>query len=408
MVRTVIHCESCGVPNPDESIAYCIECDMYVCTQCWNRGSRRCTACTGSQRRRAESAARRADRRLREVLREAELLAMAAPVATDAFESRVLAIKARFAAEAGAAALGRLRASSSSRERLRARFSVDVEKADLAIGRLREAGLQRKVAQTPASTPVRRDDRWMWAAATVVSAGLLAAVTVTALTGDLGRDAPREEVLGGAAPLPTDRTSPAPSVAPTIHPPQGGGAATDIAIQFDDVRMSSGLGPGWFVEPANPGVGVAALPNAVNRSARLEAGASPTRACRTLAEGLTVTAVLYDILVDARLPTAELTLTGDAGDMTVAMSSAGGHISLSADAGVDLPSIEAGSWYRVSVDLEMAELQIRERGSSGSGRVTDVPAPVAPAPYERVCLRIEGEPGAAAYFDNITVSTEEG
>jgi len=316
----------------------------------------------------------------------------------------------RCAADAGAAAFSGMRASTSRRLRLRRRFDSDVERATAAVGNLREWITQASAGEPAASNVSGRTQRRMWAAA-LGSAGLAAAVAVAVMAGGIARggaEPPAEGILGAAFPQPTPPRSPAPAASgpdATVVPSQAERASV-TAIQFDDVRMSSGLGAGWSVEPIDAVVGIAAVPNAVDRSARLGAGDSPTRACRPLAETIAAAEASYDILVESGITTAEVTLAGDPGGLTITLSGEGGQVSSGADPVASLPAIEADTWYRVTVDIERAHVRIVNRQSSASARDAEFSASLTSTRFETICIATAGDSGAASYFDNITVQSE--
>ena len=400
----VFHCESCGTDCAEADISYCVECDRYVCPQCWAASRRRCKSCPNPVGRGVnERAARRADRRLREAIRAAELMRAPNHAEFDEFALSSLSIKVRSAAYAGEVALGKLRTESAGRLRLRRRFASHVETASAAAADLAKAmavGSYTGAAAPPAA--IRRNRPPV---AAFLGSGMAAVVTVVAVAGWVAGGLPeRGAVLDAAQPAPTDAQPPESSTAsgPANSTPASP-AVSSTADNFDDVRMASGLGPGWSVEPRAGAIGVAAVPNAVDRSARVEAAQSPARACRALAGTVEEPVVSYDVLVEPGISTAQLILTGLAGDLTIAIGSAGGQIFSSAGPAGDLPIIAADVWYRVRLDLQRADIRIVERESGGSKETTELSTSLPDTRYDRVCISTAGDAGSASYFDNLTI-----
>ena len=108
-------------------------------------------------------------------------------------------------------------------------------------------------------------------------------------------------------------------------------------------------------------------------------------------------------MIDEGITTAQLTLVGVEDDLTIALSGEGGQVSSGAGPLADLQAIDAGSWYRVSLDTEGSNVRIGSPESGAIGQLTAFSVPVPAATYEQVCISTEGDAGAAAYFNNITV-----
>ena len=167
--------------------------------------------------------------------------------------------------------------------------------------------------------------------------------------------------------------------------------------------MASGLGSGWVVEPRDAEVAVAAIPNSVDRSARLEGAQPPVRACLPLVQPVPGALLTFDVLVEEGNTTAQLTLAGVEDDLTIALSGEGGRVSSGAGLLAHLQAIDAGSWYRVSLDTEASNVRIGSPESGAIGQLTAFSVLVPTATYEQICISTEGDAGAAAYFNNITV-----
>lgn len=117
-----MHCEACGatVAADAADAEYCLVCDLMVCANCWSVPEDLCATCAvdGAMQgrdppviRTGVETSRRADRRLREAMRDA-LVLPEARVPVDGHDARVehasLAIKATVAERVGTRALGRL------------------------------------------------------------------------------------------------------------------------------------------------------------------------------------------------------------------------------------------------------------------------------------------------------------
>jgi hypothetical protein len=332
---------------------------------------------------------------------------LAAPQAElDPFDVSALAVKVGSSADAGTAALNRLRGKNPGRMALRRRFAANVRVAYAAVAELGDALARDSFTSTTEHSPETHPTvPRIWVPA--LGWGL-AAVVVLAVAGQIaGDDTEREGVLGAAAPEPPATASPAASaIAAPAASASAPAVASPIAIGFDDVRMASGLGADWSVQPSDAVVGVAALPNAVDRSAELEAASIPPRACRSLPQAAAQLAVSYDFLMEDGITAAQLTLEGAERQLTIALGADGGEVSSNGSGLATLEAIEAETWYRASVDTSQAEIRVAERESGGTDRTTEFPPPPPSAAYEHVCISTEGDSGAAAYFDNITIQSK--
>ena len=138
-----IYCEACGTTlTADLARArYCLHCDLMVCPGCWKAAASRCRACAaasgpnGVTRGASIRTARRADRRLREVRREAATLADDRPGgAVVRVEPARLAVKTAFAERVGMSALRRVTGARAARaRRLGDRIRRHAVQADGAI-----------------------------------------------------------------------------------------------------------------------------------------------------------------------------------------------------------------------------------------------------------------------------------
>lgn len=120
-----IHCEACGtkVTLDADHVRYCLDCDLYVCDGCWSAARSRCRSCVAASggRRGANASfrtARRADRRLREALRQCAALTAAhragqLQVADARVEHACLNLKVATAEQLGLGGLARLRGAKS-------------------------------------------------------------------------------------------------------------------------------------------------------------------------------------------------------------------------------------------------------------------------------------------------------
>lgn len=141
-VGMMLHCEVCGTAVGDLDVAeYCLDCGRYVCAACWRPAQRQCIECLNDQRgptgrKSSMLRARRADRRLREVIREAitsTAVTDASEVDDTGFQRATLRLKADRAAHAGRLAVSKLSMAIPPNRRLAARLQRSGVRAEAAL-----------------------------------------------------------------------------------------------------------------------------------------------------------------------------------------------------------------------------------------------------------------------------------
>ncbi len=196
----------------------------------------------------------------------------------------------------------------------------------------------------------------------------------------------------------------APATQTQIAPPsQVPATPRDLVVEVFDLQpMRSAPGPDWSATPTDASLTIMALPTAVDRSLRLQAG-SPDggeESCRAFpaVSGATLT-VSVDIMVDVQ-----------AGPSTVPLISVRGGQDEVASLVLDPETLQAEAWYRVTMTIDFltrrAAVDVADRDSgeqaiapADKGWTTEVPA------VDRVCFGAPAaQESAGLYIDNLTVS----
>ena len=441
-----VHCERCGsrAMAAVGGIQFCIECGLYVCAPCWRAAQQRCATCAGAEsprRGRGSSVlvARRADRRLREVALEAAALASGA-ASSDADPSwtdhACLVIKAAEAESVGAQALGRLNEAAAERAwPLVRRFhqhalvaSSELEQAasklDFSEGRseLSPAAssgtsvapqAQPLIPPEPPQAASKQEpgDRWRRVPVALTLAAAIIVAAVVLAPGWLRQPPRGEGVLGGgpstASPV-AGAAGQEMSPSPTVRVPTASPAS--LVFGFDTIRMGGGIGDGWI---QSSGVAVAALPTAVDRSARLEvtSDAQP-ETCRLVdppladASRFTVEVILDPLLpamatIELRDPVGDPSLTLRLDRSRATLSTRGGQVAAEA------AGLTPGQWYGIEVVTEGVAVwrMMAQEDPSGPGVEVGFALPSF-APVAAICLGAEGPPGSAVNYDDVALTND--
>lgn len=432
-----IHCEHCGLGIEAVVVQYCLDCGLYVCPGCGSSSQRRCQACTAigpSRRNRGGVSlrtARRADRRLRETTREAVAIAVAAasPDGRDAWaDYACLTIKATTAERAGMRALRRLTGASATTarpldDRIRRHAlgaGAALERAAGALSGI-EARAKPNAAQAGEGGVASADHLSSNLHFALVTAGVFLVIGVliapVLLNGAGGTQSPREEILGAS------ESTASPIVTPSANStPRGGQGvvrtpeANVLAIDFDEVRMGSGIGADWrMIAGGVNAVAVAAFPTAVDRSARLETIAGDrVETCLPLQPASHLTRLSVDVLLTEPTATAAVSVTLASGSPVLDMSLGTSAITVT-DGGrrvlAESDGLEAGGWYRAGIVWNGEQTIVRVTPVDGTPEAV-YESPVEPHAVDtvgEVCLAASGESEDAVHFDDLTIATiEEG
>jgi hypothetical protein len=227
-----------------------------------------------------------------------------------------------------------------------------------------------------------------------------------------------EGVLGGT-PGADHRASGSPLLAasaPTLDSSTAsvGPAASPMAVgvNFDGVRMGEGIGKGWVQTSGEAGsVAVAALPTAVDRSARfvVVAGVKPG-ACRDIQPPLPdLTRMSVDLVLDSEVPaTAVVELRDTEGNPIVSMTfgeSRAVVLKGTSDVLVESDGLRPGSWYRVELVTGRAGAWRIIPVESGLHAMEGTVALSGLSAVGSMCLAADGRAQAAVNFDNIDITT---
>ena len=346
-----------------------------------------------------------------------------------------MTIKAAAAEQAGRSALQRLTGGSATRARALAvrmvRHSLAanaaLEHAAAALSGI-EAGMTpvATTASEPGGAPALRLRRLR---APLVGAGaflFVGLLLAPAWLDWLGATQPsREGTLGGTVAGPpsegdnaTATTIATPPLASVAGDGQGGVRTPEdavLVIDFDEVRMGSGIGAEWRQTAGEAAaVALAAFPTGVNRSARLGSiGGAGAEACLSLpSTTLRVTRLIVDVLLPEEPVTAVVSVGDATGDLELRMGlSTSGSAVGDGTRGVlaEGDVLEAGAWYRAEIAAD---------GQRMIWRVAALGGPSEPV-FERafdtgpleavgeVCMSVSNEAAGEVHFDNLTIVTNE-
>jgi hypothetical protein len=414
----MVHCEQCGAEASAESgaVNYCLQCGRYVCARCWSPRDF-CTTCSPGPSRRTFAGdlrlMRRVDRRLRELMREAPaILARIGEgheISEVSFDALCMRLKAR-SAERGRAWILQHERRRSSQRALLTPLASRVNRHALgvwAIGEEVAEALQAATERVAIAKPRQESVFSSWlmgrSGIALAVAGASAAVAVAVV---LGPSPPRmvgEGVLGGGPDTP-----PAASVAPSAAaaPPRSPGPSpVTVAVSFDDAR----IGSSWGLIQGSGSVGVVAFPTAFDRSVEvLTEDGAPVETCLAFDSAMAVVALEVDayfeeagdvagsvsLLDGMDRPLIEVALRADESVATVG----GGALAVAR-------GVEARAWYRVRLAERTGRVDFSvDRLADGVFRLTKATLLVdSLGSANRVCLGVFGEPGAAAYYDNLRV-----
>jgi hypothetical protein len=412
-------CERCGHSASIEagSVQWCLQCDLYVCTKCWDARRRRCADCAPlvarASRARDLTLLRRVDRRLREVARDSSALPKQADVASGSTidaELALLRLKTSTAVQNSEDALARrLRSARAGEvESLARRIRRHATSADAAVARANRAAWflpARDGARGPVKPP-----RQLVVGGVVAAAVALVAVAV--LAGDLGLGpSGREGVLGG---VPSDgRSSRSGSVGPEVAAsPEAEEHRVSLAFDFNEVRMGEGIGDAWGREPATAAtesIQVAAYPTPFDRSARLTSTGKPAVAACAAVVPQDLQRIAFDVYIDPARPavgTLSLYAAGDQAALEIVID-ADEPLSARVATGelAPGPRIAPGAWRRVELIADGGDLRWRVRSLA---EPTAAPADgslghAAIVPITRICLGVVGPAGHAVSYDNLEI-----
>lgn len=414
----MLHCEVCGTAVGDLEVAqYCLDCGLYVCAVCWRPAQRTCVQCVDPGRGTVDRGSwvlrvRRADRRLREVIRDAGESTPVRGASTTAdrdFVRACMRLKAESAVNSGRLAVARL-SMARSRDRLLAvrleRNGVQAKTA-LGVGSTEMHPVSDSVTFTSAERP--RLSAWP----VTVAAAAAVAVAVVMLPQLIGGGGLREGTLSGFIPESSALSSPSLRITSSSPPSTSDESepypdpSPILIVTFDEVTMNSGLGEGWYVPGEGDMPSVAPVPNAVNRSARLFATAgSVTESCIAMPARLDQLSLTVDLMLGSGIELASVTLASPTWTLTAAFG--GEHSTLKDDGSVavaELGGMAPGEWYRSTITLTpTAKWELAPVASGAVPQSVSIERPTWAGTVDRLCIAAKGATGSAAHFDNIAIT----
>jgi hypothetical protein len=427
--RSEIHCEVCGKSASAASVQYCLECGLYVGPTCWDGRRGRCVACLESAdgRRRPGSSlrtARRADRRLREVIAEASTIAqLGGPGEGGDAQAEVacLLIKWSTAERLGVQALARLQGTRAAEVRaLTDRVERHTVQARSALERADDAAASLTASDADPGMPTvdvapdepgarqatRAQIRW---AIPLVAATLAAVVVIPVWLSRFERgDPPREGTLAGDGPAATSLITPSPMSG------QAGMATEEdvLTFNFDEERMDLGIGAAWRSIGGADAVALAAFPTAVNRSARLQnANGSGAEACQSVpASRGRLTRLVADVVVSEAPATASIIARWAGGGEVRANlgTSESSMVIGGATVVAHEPGVAIAQWYQVAIAFDEARTRWRVEGGAGSAPLIERSIDInALQTVDEVCVAISDDSTGQVHFDNITIAIRQ-
>jgi hypothetical protein len=254
-------------------------------------------------------------------------------------------------------------------------------------------------------------DRWrrMPVALTIAAAIIVVAVVLT--PGWLRQPPRGESVLGGGPSTASPETGPAGqemTPSPTASVPAASPAS--LVFGFDTMRMGGGVGEGWT---QSNGVAVAALPTAVDRSARLEVTSDAQPETCHLVDPPLADASRFSVeaFLDPVLPaTATIELRDPVGDPSLTLTLDRSRATLSTRGGqvvAEVAGLTPGKWYGIEVVTEgdAAWRMIALEDPSGPDVEIGVALP-AFGPVAAICLGAEGPLDSAVNYDDVALTND--
>ena len=374
--------------------------------------------------------ARRADRRLREAAKNATAIALIGTAPDDAdarIEHACLTIKSATATQTGIQALARLRGERADHaQSLAERIRRHAREADAALDRVGVALVETQPddAQNQLPMSVARA-RWaervrrglIRSSAAVAAVLALAVVAVAIVIVPLwpwtpeGSQSARDGTLAGnefSATSPVASSEPADADAPASSP-----AEATLTVDFDGGRMGQGLGTEWLqTAGGSDAVVLAPIPNAVNRSARLESiDVAGAEACRPIAPGPVPASRLFvEVLLSEPTTTAIVIARDASGAAELRMTLGPLDSTLASDGASPLASgggLPAGEWLRAEIVARDGQTSWRVEGVSSGTFVEETMDVDALRAIDEVCLAVSTDSTGGAHFDNLTVVIPE-
>lgn len=421
----MIFCERCGdtIEADGASVAYCIRCGLFVCTGCWDQ-SGACTTCRPTGRRTLAidvTLMRRADRRLREVWREAVTLA---PRVADEGESdeqlgTELACLRRKASAAIAArdeivARRRTPKRKAMPAALPRRVDRHATESERLLLRL-ESALARRVPSASDRSPevpaTRARGRWFrrrtWIPVLGTAAALtLAAAALVVIASDRIRD---DQLAGGPAVSPVSEPTPVQGGEQGTTPTVAASPLT-IARTFDDERI--GFPEGWERVVVGGTVSVVALPSSFNRSLEVTTtDGELVSSCLQLDPTMPLGAFEVDVLVGASdEAVARVTLgTAVSGQLVeVEVGVRATSIHASDGSSIIAAGVAPEEWHRLRLLAQEDGYEVVLDVAGDTGERAYHPllfATESLGSLSRVCLEVLGPSGSTARYDNLTLHT---
>lgn len=245
-----------------------------------------------------------------------------------------------------------------------------------------------------------------------VIAATLVGVAVVMVPQLIGGSAVREGTLSGRVPRPSalssanmgvtgdPSTSTSHSSEPVAEP------SPLLVVTFDEVTMNSGLGDGWSTREDGEAPGVAPVPNAVNRSARLVATeGSGTEACIAVPAPLDELSFTVDLMLGPGIERASVMLASPTQRLIASYGTEQSTLAGDGSVAVELGGMATDKWYRSAITFTpTAEWELVPVASGAVPQSVSIEQPAWAGTVDRVCIGVEGASGSAAHFDNIAIT----
>ena len=423
----MIHCERCGteVPlRPAGAAHYCLGCRLYLCGNCHDGVSVRCSACQGSMGLRDAGGITPAREALRALEQASHDLGRLRAPPGEGSDGDAITDRRDDLALAQVKAVSAVRASEYALAHVAPRFAIRAEgiRQEVALVRARTRLLSEEPDMPSAtSMAIVTVRRWLTAGShrvraarptLLVTAVLVVASVALGLANTRTPPGPRAEQEVATLPPTREGTagsntessdSPAPAALESTSP-----APSTVDHQFDDLAMGAALDAKWSVSGSQDNVAVAAYPTAIDRSLQMRGGQDDLQLCRMGASGSAASSVAVDFLFDLAVPpnTRLLHLGVDTGDVELVTTEESTLVLNVPGQSIGLSQVEPMTWYRVMLQTEggvlLVSLSDPESGAVIARGSVDYGLELS---AETVCFELPAGAAGDLYVDHLSITT---
>ena len=420
----MIHCERCGtgVPlRPAGAAHYCLGCRLYLCGNCHDGVSVRCSECEGSMRMRRAGGLTAARDALRALQQASDDLGRLRALVGQGSDAAAIADRRDDIALAQVKADSAVRSSEYALADVEPRFAIRAEalRQEVALARERTRLLSEEPdVPSAASRAIIHVRHLLTAGSQRVRAArptaLVTGVVVASIALGLAITRPGLPAEKEAATPPPAREGIAGSnTEPSDRPTSSAMASTSPApftadLRFDDLAMGAPLDAAWSVSGSQDNVVVAAYPTAIDRSLQMRGGPDDLQLCRVGASGSGASSVAVDFLFDKAVPPDArlLHLRAATGDVELLTTEAGTLVLNVPGQSIELTHVDPMTWYRVTLQtgdgVLLVSLSDRQSGAELSRGSVDHALRLS---AEAVCFELPAGAATDLYVDDLSITT---